>query len=72
MTRTFSFDGLAFLAFFFSPCGAAQYVWHPAGLKSYADPDGTPLHSTLNATPASQFLLPKASLTVLLGPLADN
>ena len=49
--------------------GAAQYEWHPDGLKSYADPDGPPALSTLSASPGSSFLLPKASVTVLRGEL---
>ncbi|HUL15618.1 MAG TPA: discoidin domain-containing protein [Terriglobales bacterium] len=47
--------------------GAAQYVWHPDGLKSYAEPDGPPATSTIYASPGSSFLLPKASVTVLRG-----
>jgi F5/8 type C domain len=49
--------------------GAAQYVWHPLGLKSYADPDGPPATSTVTAAPGTRFLLPKASITVLRGQI---
>lgn len=47
--------------------GAAQYVWHPAGLKSHADPDGPPVASNVVAAAATAFVLPRASVTVLRG-----
>jgi Glycosyl hydrolases family 39 len=47
--------------------GAAEYVWHPDGMKSRADPDGPPLASTLDASAATAFTLPRASVTVLRG-----
>jgi len=46
---------------------AEQYVWHPEGPKSHADPDGPALTNTLNAKPGEPFILPKASVTVLRG-----
>lgn len=46
--------------------GAEQYVWHPEGPKSHADPDGPPTTSKLNAK-GGAFTLPKASVTVLRG-----
>jgi hypothetical protein len=49
--------------------GAEQYVWHPDGAKSHADPDGPPATSTLTAKPDAKFTLPKASVTVLRGKL---
>jgi hypothetical protein len=50
--------------------GAEQYVWHPGGAKSHADPDGPPATTTLNAKGAdAAFTLPKASVTVLRGNL---
>jgi len=49
--------------------GAEQYVWHPDGAKSHADPDGPPATSTLTAKPDGKFTLPKASVTVLTGKL---
>jgi hypothetical protein len=49
--------------------GAEQYVWHPDGAKSHADPDGPPAISTLTAKPDGKFTLPKASVTVLTGKL---
>jgi F5/8 type C domain len=47
--------------------GAAQYVWHPGGMKSHADPDGPPAVSSIDASAATAFTLPSASLTVLRG-----
>jgi hypothetical protein len=47
--------------------GTAEYVWHSAGAKSYADPDGPPKRSTLEWTKGKKVLLPKASITVLTG-----
>jgi hypothetical protein len=49
--------------------GAAQYVWHPEGAKSHADPDGPPAVSSLEVMPDSNFLLPRASITVLRGKI---
>jgi hypothetical protein len=45
--------------------GAEQYVWHPEGAQSHADPDGPPAVSSFNAKPDTQFTLPRASITVL-------
>jgi hypothetical protein len=47
--------------------GAEQYVWHPAGPKSHADPDGPPVKMTVNARNEQLFTLPKASVTVIRG-----
>jgi hypothetical protein len=49
--------------------GAEQYVWHPAGAKSHADPDGPPATASLNVKSGGGFTLPKASVTVLRGKL---
>ena len=49
--------------------GAEQYVWHPAGAQSRADPGGPPPVSSLEAKPDTQFTLPRASITVLRGRL---
>ncbi|MGC2815171.1 MAG: discoidin domain-containing protein [Candidatus Acidiferrum sp.] len=49
--------------------GADQYVWHPEGAKSHADPDGPPAASTLNAQPGGSFTLPRASITILRGKI---
>ncbi len=47
--------------------GAEQYVWHPEGPKSHADPDGPPLRTTVSAKNKQLFTLPKASVTVIRG-----
>jgi hypothetical protein len=49
--------------------GAEQYVWHPEGPKSHADPDGPPLRTTVSAKSEQLFTLPKASVTVIRGKL---
>jgi len=47
--------------------GPDEYVWHSAGAKSYAEPDGPVKRSTVPAKSGEKFLLPKASVTVLTG-----
>jgi hypothetical protein len=49
--------------------GAEQYLWHPAGAQSHADPDGPPAVSSVDARADTQFTLPRASVTVLRGNL---
>jgi hypothetical protein len=49
--------------------GAEQYVWHPEGPKSHADPDGPPATKALSGKSVEEFNLPKASVTVLRGKL---
>jgi hypothetical protein len=49
--------------------GAEQYVWHPEGAKSHADPDGPPSSISMNVKGSAGFTLPKASVTVLRGKL---
>jgi hypothetical protein len=50
--------------------GKAQYQWHPDRKQGYADPDNPPVHWTINATGATVYELPAASLTVLRGNIA--
>jgi hypothetical protein len=47
--------------------GSEQYVWKDEGEKSYADPDGPPVGSTVDGGAEAAFILPKASVTVLRG-----
>jgi hypothetical protein len=47
--------------------GSEQYMWHSEGPNSYPDPDGPPLASTLAGGPQAEFVLPRASITVLRG-----
>jgi hypothetical protein len=49
--------------------GAEQYVWHPAGANSHADPNGPPAVSAIDAKPGIEFSLPRASVTVLRGKI---
>jgi len=66
---TFShFAGAATMATF----GAEQYVWHPDGANSHAEPDGPSTTTTLHVARADRFTLPKASITVLRGRLEPD
>jgi hypothetical protein len=47
--------------------GAAQYQWHPDGANSFADPDGPPAKSTINADAQTSYDIPKASMVVIRG-----
>jgi hypothetical protein len=47
--------------------GAAEYVWHSDGAKSYADPDGPPKRTTVEMEPETTILAPKASILVVTG-----
>jgi hypothetical protein len=50
--------------------GAEQYVWHPDGAKSHADPAGPLARKTLKS--GDEIVLPKASVTVLRGRVSDR
>jgi hypothetical protein len=50
--------------------GAEEYVWHPAGAKSYAEPDGPPKRESVEWKPGQKLTLPNASVTVLTGRVA--
>ena len=52
--------------------GKAQYQWHAASKKGYADPDGPPATSQLTGGETAQYNLPAASVTVLRGRLAAS
>jgi hypothetical protein len=52
--------------------GKAQYQWHAATKKGYADPDGPPATSQLTGGENAQYNLPAASVTVLRGRLAAS
>jgi hypothetical protein len=47
--------------------GAAEYVWHPAGARSYAEPDGPAKRESVEWKTGQKVELPKASVTVLTG-----
>jgi hypothetical protein len=66
--RTSSFSGpVAFVTF-----GSEQYVWINDGPNSHAEPDGPILATTVEASSATKYTLPKASITVLRGKLAGT
>ena len=50
--------------------GKAQYQWHPARKRGYADPDGPAAKSTLTGRADALYALPAASVTVLRGKTA--
>jgi hypothetical protein len=50
--------------------GSAQYRWHPARKKGYADPNDPPLNTTLAGGRDAVYTLPPASLDVLRGRVA--
>ncbi len=51
--------------------GAAEYVWHPSGPTSHADPAGPAKKETLRLNPEQSVTFPKASITVLTGKLTE-
>ncbi len=52
--------------------GAAEYVWHPAGADSHANPAGPAKKTIVSFTPNQTVLLPKASVVVLTGKIAGQ
>jgi len=65
--RTTTFSGPITLVSF----GSEQYVWINDGPNSHPDPDHAPVATQL-AGPPSTFTLPKASITVLRGRVAER
>jgi F5/8 type C domain len=51
--------------------GSEQYVWHGADASAHADPNLPPVVSSVNASAQTVFTLPKASVTVLRGEVAE-
>jgi F5/8 type C domain len=51
--------------------GKAQYTWHSARKRGYADPDGPPAKSTVSAGANTAFTLPAASVTVIRGKISS-
>ncbi|MGA2533609.1 MAG: discoidin domain-containing protein [Candidatus Aminicenantales bacterium] len=47
--------------------GAAQYEWHADGARGYADPDGPAVRTNVTGEAKTEYLLPKASITVIRG-----
>ncbi len=50
--------------------GAAEYVWHSDGAKSFADPDGPATHSNVEWRDGQKIPLPKASIVVVTGKVS--
>lgn len=65
--ETVSFSGVVTLVTF----GSEQYVWVNDGLNSHADPDHPPVAFPIQADAKTLFTLPKASITVLRGKIAQ-
>ncbi|HXY02667.1 MAG TPA: hypothetical protein VEI49_03775, partial [Terriglobales bacterium] len=51
--------------------GSGQYMWHSDGVNSHADPESSPVSSTISADAQTSFLLPQASVTVLRGKIGS-
>ena len=49
--------------------GSDEYFWHPNGANGYAKPDGPALTSTQPGGQGIEYVLPKASVTVLRGAI---
>jgi F5/8 type C domain-containing protein len=65
--QTASFAGpVAFVTF-----GSEQYVWINDGPNSHPDPDNPPAGTIVQADSQTTFTLPKASITVLRGKVAE-
>jgi hypothetical protein len=47
--------------------GNEEYAWHRNGANGFADPDGPATTSTQSGGQGAQYVLPKASVTVLRG-----
>ena len=52
--------------------GAAEYQWHAEGPDGRADPDGPPSKSAVTGGADTLYQLPKASIVVLRGRVADQ
>jgi hypothetical protein len=52
--------------------GMEQYVWHPSGPTSYADPAGPAKVESFTWKEGQKILLPKASVTVIRGEIANQ
>jgi hypothetical protein len=52
--------------------GAAEYVWHPAGADSHADPAGPAKTAAVSFKSNQTVLLPKASIVVLTGKVTGQ
>jgi len=67
-TRDRSFAGTVEMITF----GAGQYQWHADGANGYAEPDGPASRMKVKAGPETEFVLPRASVTVIRGRIAGK
>jgi hypothetical protein len=51
--------------------GPAEYQWHAEETGGHADPDGPAAKTTVDGGATAQYLLPKASIVVLRGKIAE-
>lgn len=65
--RNLGFSGPVTLVTF----GSEQYVWINDGKNSHPDPDHPPTATTISASAATVFTLPKASVNVIRGKVPD-
>jgi hypothetical protein len=52
--------------------GAGQYEWHANGARGYAQPDGPPVRTKIVGDAETEYVLPKASITVIRGKTSGN
>jgi hypothetical protein len=52
--------------------GAAQYEWHPEIKGGRAEPDGPAARTTVRAGRETQFVLPRASVSVIRGKISGT
>jgi hypothetical protein len=51
--------------------GPNEYQWHQEAANGHADPDGPPSRSSVEGGGDALYQLPKASITVLRGQIAE-
>jgi hypothetical protein len=51
--------------------GSEQYMWINDGPNSHPDPDNPPVATTMDSSSDTVFTLPKASVSVLRGKVAN-
>jgi hypothetical protein len=52
--------------------GLGQYEWHADGANGHADPDGPEVRTRLSGGPGREYVLPRASVTVIRGRLGGG
>ncbi len=51
--------------------GANEYQWRPNGADGHADPDGPQVKSEVTGGKGTEYALPRASITILRGKIAE-